>query len=121
VLDVELDMDRAIPCGLVINELVSNAIKYAFPEGRRGTVRVACSRDSDGFISLKVSDNGVGMPKGLDFRRTETMGLQIVNLLTRQLQGKIETLDVDGTAFIIAFPGEACGRRGDRSAVAGKS
>jgi len=117
VRHIELDMDRAIPCGLIINELVSNAIKYAFPEGRSGRIAVTCLNAGEGVVLLEVSDNGVGLPAGLDFRRTDTMGLQIVNLLTKQLQGSIEHRADGGASFTITFPGDPPGRKTGRSAV----
>jgi len=69
------------------------------------------------MVLLEVSDNGVGLPAGLDFRRTDTMGLQIVNLLTKQLQGSIEHRADGGASFTITFPGDPPGRKTGRSAV----
>jgi PAS domain S-box-containing protein len=100
--DVFLGVDTAIPCGLIINELVSNSLKHAFPDGREGEVRIELRAD-DGQFMLMVSDNGVGFPQDLDFRDTGSLGLQLVNTLVEQIEGTIELDRSDGTAFRIAF------------------
>jgi PAS domain S-box-containing protein len=100
--DVLLGVDTAIPCGLILNELVSNALKHAFPDGREGEVRIELRAD-DGQLTLIVSDNGVGLPQDLDFRDTESLGLQLVNTLVEQIEGTIELDRSDGTAFKITF------------------
>jgi len=100
---IALDIDKAIPCGLIINELVSNALKYAFRDGRDGEVRVALARDGNAF-TLTVGDNGAGLPPGLDFRDTPSLGLQLVNTLVSQLEGRIELRDGGtGTEYRITF------------------
>jgi len=101
--DVHLDINAAVPCGLLVNELISNALKHAFPEGRKGAVKIGLRRRDDGAVELRVADNGVGFPEKLDFRRTESLGLQIVNLLIGQLDGTIELERKRGTAIVIAF------------------
>ncbi len=98
-----MEIDRAIPCGLIINELVSNALKYAFPAGRKGEITIRLRCGDDGRIQLTVADNGIGLPPGLDFRDTETLGLQLVNMLTKQLNGEITLLLKEGAAFTIRF------------------
>ncbi len=101
--NVLIGVDHAIPCALIINELLSNAIKYAFPDGRSGTITITMDKKEDGMHSLIVSDNGQGMPENLDFRNTKTLGLQIVISLTAQLNGTI-TLDSEGgTTFMLTF------------------
>ncbi|MCD1295452.1 hypothetical protein CUJ83_10620 [Methanocella sp. CWC-04] len=103
---VSLGIDTAIPCGLIINELVSNSLKYAFPRGRSGEVWIELNRDytEEGItFILKVGDNGIGFPGGLDFKNTETLGLQLVNTLSCQLGGTIELNRENGTEFIITF------------------
>ena len=107
VEDVFLGIDNAIPCGLIINELVSNCLKHAFPRGKKGKICVALRSDRDlhagDKFTLTVSDNGIGFPKGLDFRNADTLGLQLVTTLVKQLKGTIE-LDRDGgTKFKITF------------------
>ncbi len=101
--DVGIDINSAGPCGLVVNELVSNALKHAFPEGRKGTVRIGLRREADGTITLRVADDGVGFPEALDFRKADSFGLQILGLLVEQLDAKIELDRTNGTAFTISF------------------
>ncbi len=103
IQDVDLTLDMAIPCGLIINELASNALKYAFPDGRDGEIRVSLHL-ADHKFTLVVADNGVGLPARMDLGATETMGLQVVTTLVKQLDGKIEVERHGGTAFKITFP-----------------
>ncbi|MDZ7379986.1 MAG: PAS domain S-box protein, partial [candidate division KSB1 bacterium] len=101
---VELAIDTGISCGLIVNELVSNALKHAFPNGRKGQVTLRLERVNGSYV-LSVSDDGVGFPSHLDFRNTESLGLQLVNTLTDQLEGNIELLcNGGGTTFTICFP-----------------
>jgi two-component sensor histidine kinase len=101
--EVELPLGKAVPLGLLVNELLTNAIQHAFPDGRPGKIRVSLSRPPDGGIVLAVADDGVGIPAGLDFRKTETLGLQIVTLLAEQLDGRIDLVSQGGTRFRIEF------------------
>jgi len=101
--ELTLDINSSVPCGLILNELISNALKHAFPEGRKGTLRIGLNQGPNGTIVLRVADDGIGFPKKLDFRRTETLGLQIVNLLVDQLEGSIELDGTHGTNFTLAF------------------
>ena len=101
--NVFLNMDRAIPCGLIVNELVSNALKHAFPAGLKGQINISLQPESDSELLLIVSDNGIGFPENLDFRNTATLGLRLVNTLTAQLGGTIELLRGAGTSFRITF------------------
>jgi len=126
--DVSLNIDTAIPCGLIINELVSNSLKHAFPEDlpvrasrtQTGVVGItpfqrelcielthrrkgAAPDDNNGEFTLIISDNGVGFPQNLDFRNAESLGLQLVNALVNQLKGTIELDRSHGTAFKIMF------------------
>jgi two-component sensor histidine kinase len=105
VEDIAFGVDTAIPCGLIINELVSNSLKYAFPEDREGEIKVSLRRNDRAEVELTVSDNGVGMPEDVDFRKTDSLGLNLVNALVGQLQGKIELHRAKGTEFIITFKG----------------
>lgn len=101
---VSLDINRAIPCGLIINELVTNALKYAFPSpGRGARIRIAMSRGKNGRFSLTISDNGVGLPEGVSLEKPETLGLQIVTDLVRQLNGRLAVDRAGGTTFRIEF------------------
>ena len=103
IADVVMDLDRAVPCVLIINELVSNALKYAFPNGRPGLVSVELHGLPRGRYTLVVADDGIGLPRYLDPRQTDTLGLQLVGDLAQQLRG-IVALDRDhGTTFTITF------------------
>jgi PAS domain S-box-containing protein len=102
--DVSLRVDTAVLCGMIINELISNSLKYAFPEGGAGVVAVSLETDADHTATLMVRDDGVGFPKDVDFRNTESLGLQLVVSLTQQLEGTIELDTSQGTAFKIVFP-----------------
>jgi len=95
--NVFLDIDKAVPLGLIINELVTNAIKYAFPGNRMGEIRVALRSLEGGRFSLTVADTGVGLPAELDLLRPETLGLQLVHDLTAQLGGELEIEGIAGT------------------------
>ena len=103
--NVFLGLDASIPCGLIINELVSNSLKHAFQEGRGGEIHIDLQRDDDNRYALSVGDNGVGIPEGLDFTKTQTLGLQLVNALIYQIDGKIELDRSTGTCFRISFAG----------------
>ena len=101
--EVHLNINTAIPCGLIVNELVSNALKHGFPEGRRGQLGIDLRRVAgDGYV-LRVMDDGVGFPEALDFRKTETLGLQIVNTLVSQIDASIDLAREQGTEFTIHF------------------
>ena len=100
---VFLDINTAIPCGLIINELTSNALKHAFPPGRAGQIDVRIRR-RDNLYELTVADTGIGLPPGVDFTRTESLGLQLVNTLARQLEGTIGVDRNGGTRFVLTFP-----------------
>ncbi|NLX03783.1 MAG: PAS domain-containing protein [Phycisphaerae bacterium] len=100
---VALPIDTAIPCGIIINELVTNALKHAFPDGRRGEIRIDL-HPAEREYRLVVSDNGTGIPADLDFRKTESLGLQLVTTLTDQLDGTVELERDGGTRFTIVFP-----------------
>ncbi len=100
--EVLLNLDMAIPCGLIINELISNSLKYAFNSNEKGKIEINLS-ESNEEVKLQIADNGVGIPKEINFKKTETLGLQLVNTLTQQLEGTIE-LEVDkGTKFKLNF------------------
>ncbi len=101
--DITLDIDAAIPMGLIINELITNSLKYAFPAGQRGKISIEFRRDDGHQMTLLVRDNGVGLEKDLDFRNTRSLGLQLVNNLVDQLDGMIELDTKGGTAFKMVF------------------
>ncbi len=98
-----LDINTAVPCGLLVNELVTNALKHAFPGGRKGEVRVTLRTGAGGKLTLTVGDNGIGWPAETDFRKTETLGMQLVTMLVDQLDGSIDLERKAGTAFRISF------------------
>jgi predicted ATPase/two-component sensor histidine kinase len=103
VSDLQLDMSRAVTCGLIINELVSNALKHAFPHGRAGRVRVELRPLRGQRYVLVVSDNGVGLPPDMDVGRIDSLGLQLVRDLTEQLHGTLTVSRDPGATFTITF------------------
>ncbi|MGB9939256.1 MASE3 domain-containing protein [Methanosarcina sp.] len=116
---VYLGMDTAVPLGITVNELVSNALKHAFPAGKGGEIRISlfelkdsnkengssnvCKNERDSQFILTVADNGAGIPENLDFRNTCSLGLQLVNILVEQIDGCIELKRDSGTEFRIMF------------------
>lgn len=104
---VQLDMNTAIPCGLIINELVTNCIKHAFPNNRNGEIKIEIKCDGEYFV-LTVADDGVGLPEDLDINNLKTLGLQLVTSLTKQLDGTIELQRKGGTSFRIRFKEQVC-------------
>ncbi len=98
-----LGVDRAIPAGLILNELISNALKHAFPDQRRGAIRVG-GRLEDGQVAISVHDDGVGVPADFNVKESRSMGLEIVRILCRQLHGVFEFDGTGGTTFRICFP-----------------
>jgi two-component sensor histidine kinase len=104
VEEVRVGIDKAVPLGLIINELISNGLKHAFPGGRAGEIRVGLALVDKGMIRLTVGDNGVGFPRDVDFRKTDSMGFQVVMALVQQLEGTIGYHQEVGTEFRITFP-----------------
>ncbi len=100
--DLTLDIDSAIPCSLIINELITNAYKYAFPDSRSGKLIISFAKKDDAYI-LAVKDNGIGLPEGFDYRKSTTLGLQIVNVLCKQLRGTLQMRSDGGTEAVITF------------------
>jgi PAS domain S-box-containing protein len=104
VRDVSLGIDSAIPCGLVVNELVTNSLKHAFPDGRRGEVLISLHPTPGNMIELIVRDNGVSIPADIDIRKTESLGLHLVTILVEnQLHGEINLDRSKGTEFLVRF------------------
>ena len=103
---VTFSVEVAVPCGLILNELVSNAIKHAFRGRAEGAITTALGTRSDGRVFLRVSDNGVGLPAGMDWRQSLSMGLRLIQLLARQLNATVEVQANGGTAFELAFAPE---------------
>jgi PAS domain S-box-containing protein len=98
-----LSVETAVPCGLIVNELLSNCLKHAFPEGRAGEIAVGVYSREPAWCVINVKDNGVGLPKELDLEQTETLGLQLVRTLAGQLRAEVEVVREGGTEFRIRF------------------
>jgi PAS domain S-box-containing protein len=101
---VSLDVSHAIPFGLILHELLSNALKHAFPDGRTGEIHVGLWQQLPRSCVLTIRDNGVGIPAGFDVRQTESLGLELVGLLADQLGATIALERLGGTAFTLTFP-----------------
>ena len=99
-----MSVDTAVPCGLIINELISNSLKHGLKDVEIGEIRIDMGYDENRRIILKVSDNGKGMPKDFDIEKSESLGLRLVNNLTLQLNGKVEYFVNNGTMVKINFP-----------------
>lgn len=99
---VHLNVDTAIPCGLIINELLSNALKHAFPGEKRGEINISFTQ-SQGELVLVIADNGIGIPGQLDINKSASLGLQLVNTLINQLMGRMTIDRGTGTAFTLRF------------------
>jgi PAS domain S-box-containing protein len=102
-VDVKLDINQAMPCGLIVNELVTNVLKHAFPEGRKGDLIIRLGVLDGGRYQLAVRDTGVGLAQDIDLKNAETLGFQIVGDLVKQLEGSIEIVRDGGTEFILRF------------------
>jgi two-component sensor histidine kinase len=104
---VQLPIDLAIPCGLLVNELVTNSFKHGFPGGRRGTIRVSLREEQPGSLHLMVADDGVGIPPDLDLRSTRSLGLDLIFTFVNQLHATLEVKREGGTTFELRFRREA--------------
>ncbi|MGA9119779.1 MAG: ABC transporter substrate-binding protein [Bacteroidota bacterium] len=102
--DVQVDVDVAVPCGLILNELVSNALKYAFPEEREGRIDIRLRRVGEGELHLNVADDGVGLPEGFEISGSRSLGYQLVQLLVEQLGGRLDVKSVNGVSASVTFP-----------------
>lgn len=102
IQDFYLNLDLAIPCGLILNELISNTLKYAFDEDEKGIVKIILTLQKK-MVTLLVSDNGKGIPESVDIYNTETLGLQLINSLVEQIDGKLVLNRENGTEFKIQF------------------
>jgi PAS domain S-box-containing protein len=101
--DLRLDISKAIPCGLIVNELVTNAIKYAFPDNREGDVWLSAMHSSDTEAKIQIKDNGIGLGEDLVFEEAKSFGLRIVRILTEQLGGSMKISQKGGTSFTLSF------------------
>jgi two-component sensor histidine kinase len=98
-----LPLTAAVPCGLIVNELISNALKYAFPVNGPGEIRIELNREATGEAVLLVSDNGIGIPANLVLEHVATFGLQLVTLLSEQLGGELTIQRSTPTRFVLRF------------------
>jgi PAS domain S-box-containing protein len=104
---IHLNIDTAVPCGLIVNELVSNALKYAFPNGQSGDIYIQLRHNPEvGTIRLSVQDNGIGISSEMDLENAPSLGLQLVQALTQQIRGTLTLTQSDGTTFLVelAYP-----------------
>ncbi|MBN2225942.1 MAG: PAS domain S-box protein [candidate division Zixibacteria bacterium] len=103
IVNISLTIHTAIPCGLIVNELLSNALKHAFPKGETGEIHVSLHRENDGLIRLTVRDNGVGLPPAVDVEKSASLGLQLIKTLAGQINATVEIDRANGTAFTLSF------------------
>jgi len=104
---VSLNVDAAVPCGLIVNELISNSLKYAFPDGRRGEVRVELLARRGGMAQLVVADNGVGLHADCDWATAQSLGWRLVRSLAEQLGAEVEVKSTAGTEIQLTFAAAA--------------
>lgn len=102
IQDLDVDIDHAIPLGLILNELITNSMKYGFPGDKEGKVFVKFSKEGDEYV-LRAGDDGIGFPRDVDFKNTNTLGMQLVNGLSQQVDGDLELNTDNGTEFSIRF------------------
>jgi two-component sensor histidine kinase len=101
---VTLSLDVAIPCGLIAHELMTNALRHAFPDGRSGDIKLVLQHDTDETFLLTVADTGVGMPPSLDIHQPASLGLKLVHALARQMHGALSLARCDGkTVWTLTF------------------
>ena len=103
VEEISFPIDTAIPCGLIIHELVSNSLKHAFPEGRSGEVRIGLSTSPERRIELRVEDDGIGLPGSVDIQETNSLGLRLVRILAGQIDASVACFTGGGTVFEVRF------------------
>ncbi|MGR3301135.1 MAG: PAS domain-containing sensor histidine kinase [Candidatus Scalindua sp.] len=102
--NVYLPVTQAVPCALVLNELISNSLKHAYRDGEQGTISISMQQSDDNTILMRVRDNGVGIPEEIDIGRTKSLGLRLTrNIVNKQLNGKIKIIRNKGTEFIVEF------------------
>jgi PAS domain S-box-containing protein len=101
--EVFLGLDQAVSCGLILNELMTNSLKYAFPNGKSGTIWVELSAGHGRVVSLRVADDGIGIPPDFDIYNAKSLGLQLVNNLAKQLDAKVDLSTSNGASFLITF------------------
>ena len=99
---IDLVLDQAVPCGLLVNEIIANAVKYAFPDNGKGEIFIQL-KEINGWVELLVKDNGIGLPQDFEIETSDTLGLQLVLTLVDQLDGEIAYSGKNGTEFLIKF------------------
>jgi two-component sensor histidine kinase len=102
--DIRIDINKAIPCSLILNELISNALKHAFPSGESAKIVVSMQMVKKGLCEIRIKDNGIGLKGNIEELKAHSMGLELVTLLTDQLNGKLSVKVNKGTEFKILFP-----------------
>jgi two-component sensor histidine kinase len=103
VADIALDISQSVPLGLILNEAITNAIKYAYPKGEHGAVRISLQPKDGNRIELKISDDGKGLPPDFDWRNSPSLGLQLINLLAEQLKGELFIVNNGGLEILLIF------------------
>lgn len=101
--NIVIDIDHAIACGQIVSELVSNSLKHGFPNGKAGNVEISLHQEETGFVKMSVADDGIGLPDGFDIKQEDTLGMRLVEVLTMQLNGKVNIDGSNGTAVHISF------------------
>lgn len=105
VPDVMITIDKAIPCSLIVNELISNSLKHAFPNSQKGEITIGFTHNThDETYTLDYRDNGIGIPENMNLEQTGTLGMSLIYGLTRQIKGKVTRIEESGAHFIISFP-----------------
>ena len=103
IADIVLDISELVPLGLILNEAITNAIKYAYREGERGTVNISLQTTGDQWIEMRISDNGRGLPSGFEWKNSTSLGLQLINLLAQQLKGELWIASKNGLEITLKF------------------
>jgi len=103
--ETRMNLDSAVPCGLILNELVSNCLKHAFPDGREGEIRIELRKDDGRLASLLVADNGVGLPEDVSLWNSKSLGLRLVRILANNMGAALEVRPRPGTEVKLVFPG----------------
>jgi two-component sensor histidine kinase len=103
VEDIDLDVSQAVPLGLILNEAITNAVKYAFPKDRKGSITIVLQKVSEEDILLKIADNGKGLPADFDFSGNNSLGIQLIRLFSEQLDGDIRFRNEDGVEISLIF------------------
>jgi two-component sensor histidine kinase len=101
---VNLDLDAALPCGLLVNEVITNALKHGFPSGRGGEVHIVLRQQPEGAARLELSDDGIGLPEGFDWTTARSLGLRLIRELATQLSATLHIESVRGTKVRLTFP-----------------